>query len=303
MEKTWTEFAVEESNLPVQIAALRRVLGEAPGRDRWIERPCPAAATGSWAPSTRKTKSHLWPGSTHGQTVSRSCRSTISAMTRSSDISPTAWSRRSSPPSQHPLAVRYRPQFELHLQGPERRREARRPGTGVRYVLEGSARKSSNRVRITAQLIDANTGAHLWPIASTGHWKISSIFRKRSLRASPASSSPPYRRRKPHVRPRVQRTTSLPTISIYALMRWSGRWHANSRKRCHRGAGSVYALKGVRTMRRRVRTRVNRRRLAGCSSDIAYRSSRLRWLSESRACSGLRRQPKKDPSVAIQLSQ
>lgn len=33
---------------------------------------------------------------------------------------------------------------------------------GVRYVLEGSVRKASNRVRITAQLIDATTGAHLW---------------------------------------------------------------------------------------------------------------------------------------------
>ena len=33
---------------------------------------------------------------------------------------------------------------------------------GVRYVLEGSVRKSGNRVRITGQLIDAATGAHLW---------------------------------------------------------------------------------------------------------------------------------------------
>src|SRR5258705_11517139 len=33
---------------------------------------------------------------------------------------------------------------------------------GVRYVLEGSVRKASNRVRITGQLIDAETGAHLW---------------------------------------------------------------------------------------------------------------------------------------------
>src|SRR5713101_4629668 len=32
---------------------------------------------------------------------------------------------------------------------------------GVRYVLEGSVRKSANRVRITGQLIDATTGAHL----------------------------------------------------------------------------------------------------------------------------------------------
>jgi TolB-like protein len=33
---------------------------------------------------------------------------------------------------------------------------------GVRYVLEGSVRKSGGRVRISAQLIDALTGTHLW---------------------------------------------------------------------------------------------------------------------------------------------
>jgi TolB-like protein/class 3 adenylate cyclase len=33
---------------------------------------------------------------------------------------------------------------------------------GVRYVLEGSVRKAGGRVRITAQLIDATNGAHLW---------------------------------------------------------------------------------------------------------------------------------------------
>jgi TolB-like protein len=33
---------------------------------------------------------------------------------------------------------------------------------GVRYVLEGSVRKAGNRVRITAQLIEAETGVHIW---------------------------------------------------------------------------------------------------------------------------------------------
>jgi adenylate cyclase len=33
---------------------------------------------------------------------------------------------------------------------------------GVRYVLEGSVRKAANRVRITGQLIDTSTGAHIW---------------------------------------------------------------------------------------------------------------------------------------------
>jgi adenylate cyclase len=33
---------------------------------------------------------------------------------------------------------------------------------GVRSVLEGSIRRAGNRLRITAQLIDAATGRHLW---------------------------------------------------------------------------------------------------------------------------------------------
>jgi adenylate cyclase len=33
---------------------------------------------------------------------------------------------------------------------------------GVRYALEGSAQRSDNRLRVTAQLIDAESGAHLW---------------------------------------------------------------------------------------------------------------------------------------------
>jgi adenylate cyclase len=40
-------------------------------------------------------------------------------------------------------------------------REAARQ-LGVRYVLEGSVRKGGSRIRITVQLIDAGTGAHVW---------------------------------------------------------------------------------------------------------------------------------------------
>jgi TolB-like protein len=39
---------------------------------------------------------------------------------------------------------------------------------GVRYVLQGSIRKSKNRVRITGQLIDASTGGQLWAGRSEG---------------------------------------------------------------------------------------------------------------------------------------
>src|SRR5262245_48715518 len=34
---------------------------------------------------------------------------------------------------------------------------------GVRYLLEGSVRRSGQQVRVNAQLVDAETGAHLWP--------------------------------------------------------------------------------------------------------------------------------------------
>ena len=33
---------------------------------------------------------------------------------------------------------------------------------GVRYVLEGSVRRAGQRLRITAQLVEGRTGAHLW---------------------------------------------------------------------------------------------------------------------------------------------
>jgi adenylate cyclase len=33
---------------------------------------------------------------------------------------------------------------------------------GVRYVLEGSVRRSGDRLRITALLIDAQSNAHIW---------------------------------------------------------------------------------------------------------------------------------------------
>ena len=45
---------------------------------------------------------------------------------------------------------------------------------GVRYVLEGSVRKAAGRVRITGQLIEAQTGAHLWADRFDG--SLESIF-------------------------------------------------------------------------------------------------------------------------------
>ena len=60
----------------------------------------------------------------------------------------------------HRLAVRHRAQLSFHLQ--DRAVDIKQVGRefGVRYVLEGSVRRSGNRVRITGQLLDAETGTH-----------------------------------------------------------------------------------------------------------------------------------------------
>jgi adenylate cyclase len=50
--------------------------------------------------------------------------------------------------------------FAYKGQSPDVREVARQ--LGVRYVVEGSVRKAGGRIRIDAQLIDAETGAHLW---------------------------------------------------------------------------------------------------------------------------------------------
>jgi len=50
--------------------------------------------------------------------------------------------------------------FAYKGKSPDIRRVGRE--LGVRYVMEGSVRKTGNRLRITGQLIDASDGAHLW---------------------------------------------------------------------------------------------------------------------------------------------
>ena len=62
---------------------------------------------------------------------------------------------------------------------------------GVRYVLEGSVRKSGNRLRITGQLIDAESGKHVWAdkydgdLADVFDFRIESPRRSRRHGAEP----------------------------------------------------------------------------------------------------------------------
>ena len=58
---------------------------------------------------------------------------------------------------------------------------------GVRYVVEGSVRKAGNRVRIVAQLIEAETGTHLWADHHDGDLRDIFAYRTKSR----SGSSPP----------------------------------------------------------------------------------------------------------------
>ena len=99
-----------------------------------------------------------------GRRASRwsSCRSPISAAARSRSISSTG-SRRASRPTSHGYGGPCdRAQHRIHLQGEAV--DLRQIGRelNVRYVLEGSVQRGGNRMRVNVQLIDAETGNHLW---------------------------------------------------------------------------------------------------------------------------------------------
>jgi len=58
--------------------------------------------------------------------------------------------------------------FAYKGQSPDIRQVGRE--LGVRYVLEGSMRKSAARVRITGQLVEAETGRHIWAERYDAQW-------------------------------------------------------------------------------------------------------------------------------------
>jgi adenylate cyclase len=172
IEAAWTGQAVEESNLTVQIAALRRVLGEAPGGDRWIE-TMPRRGYRFVGPVVTEPQ--------RGVTVVPAQVDTMRdlALPDKPSIAVLPFQNMSGDPEQEYFVdgmveeiitalsrirwlfvIARNSSFFYKGRSPDMRQVRRE--LGIRYVLEGSVRKAGRRVRITAQLIDAVTGAHLW---------------------------------------------------------------------------------------------------------------------------------------------
>jgi len=85
---------------------------------------------------------------------------------------------------------------------------------GVRYVLEGSLRKAANRVRITGQLIDATTSAHLWADRFEG--TLNDIFDLQDqITASVVGAIAPHLERAEIERAKLKPTKSLGAYDYY----------------------------------------------------------------------------------------
>jgi TolB-like protein/class 3 adenylate cyclase len=85
---------------------------------------------------------------------------------------------------------------------------------GVRYVLEGSVRKAGSRVRITGQLIDTTTGAHIWADRFDG--TLDDIFELQDqVASSVAGVIEPTLRKAEFERARSKPTQSLDAYDLY----------------------------------------------------------------------------------------
>jgi len=156
MDAAWPGTIVEQANLTVQIASLRRTLAAAPGGEDWI----------GTVPRV-------------GYRLARGPSSALDADDRRPAIAVLPFANLSGDPQKDYLAdglveelitglSRFRAfsviarnsSFVYKNRAVDVREVARE--LGVRYVLEGSVRHSGVRVRVSAQLIEAATGAHLW---------------------------------------------------------------------------------------------------------------------------------------------
>jgi TolB-like protein len=177
IEAAWPSLAVEDSNLTVQIAALRRALGEVPGGEDWIV-TLPRRGYRFVGPAVTKSEAQV-PAAPMADPASKLSPTTAPALPDKPSIAVLPFENLSGDPEQGYFAdgmveeiitalSRIRWLFVIARNSSftyrGRAADVKQVGKelGVLYVLEGSVRKAGNRIRITAQLLDATNGAHLW---------------------------------------------------------------------------------------------------------------------------------------------
>jgi len=162
MQAAWSDAAIEESNLSVQIAALRKQLGPAPDGGEWIatvpragyrfvgDIVAPPAPDHSFATPDDRPSIAVLPFKNLGDEKEQEyladgiTEDIITALIR------FRWF----------FVIARNSSFFYKSKALDVKQIAH--DLSVRYLLEGSVRKSGGRIRITAQLIDARSGNHLW---------------------------------------------------------------------------------------------------------------------------------------------
>ncbi len=161
LQTAWPDVVVDEGNLTVQIASLRKALGTGPDGGEWVitvpRVGYRLAASAPAAPAVHRADGasrHPMLAVLPFQNLSGDPEQAYFADGVVEDII-TALSRFRS------FAVAARQSSFVYRGSTRDVRDVGRE-LGVRYVVEGSVRRSGDRLRIVAQLVDAEAGAHLW---------------------------------------------------------------------------------------------------------------------------------------------
>ena len=169
-EAAWPGLTIEDSNLTVQIAAMRRAFGEAGGSD-WIET------------LPRRGYRYVGPAVTIGEAppapLSASQQNSALALPDKPSVAVLPFTNLSGETEQEYFADGMVEDIIAGLSRIKwlfviaRHSSFAYKGTvidvkqvaadlGVRYLVQGSVRKSGGRVRISAQMVEAETGVQLW---------------------------------------------------------------------------------------------------------------------------------------------
>ncbi|UPK30899.1 winged helix-turn-helix domain-containing tetratricopeptide repeat protein [Bradyrhizobium sp. 195] len=166
VEAGWSGLAVADNNLTVQIAALRRVLAESADAGSWIE--------------TLPRRGYRYVGPAVVTKVADAARAASAPiLPEKPSVAVLPFSNLSGDPEQEYFAdgmvddiitglarinwlfvIARNSTFTYKGRAVDVKQVGRE--LGVRYVLKGSVRKSGDSVRVTGQMIDASTGAHVW---------------------------------------------------------------------------------------------------------------------------------------------
>lgn len=163
----WNGRAVEDSNLTVQIAALRRVFADAASGEHWIET------------LPRRGYRYVGPPVTVASALSMPPLRPAPALPDRPSVAVMAFANLNDDPEQEYFAdgmvddiitalsrikwlfvIARNSSFSYRGRAVDVKQVGRE--LGVHYVLEGSVRKASDRVRISVQLIDTTSGANVW---------------------------------------------------------------------------------------------------------------------------------------------